>query len=712
MFKMFKDKKAFIRNIICYFIPFICMTIIAVVFLRRTFSLLHDQNVSIMQTQMKNVLADIEEDILLSKQIADEICVDSVLSREKMLAYGSSTIAGMKKILLYGQRMEFYPTIFLTYTDKQIVTGSGTMSSRIFAEGLNLSAQGMEKYQELMQGKEHVQSCVLEKKNGNKYLFIVYYYPEGNHIDEKRIGYVFDAIYIEEALQKTIEQLNGELVLVWEEESLAQTDDLLPEGYTQVICEGEYLDVQLNAFLDNRIFSEVLNKEAFKMVAIGSISFLLLSLFLWLYGKYRYRLLYELRQLAEGHQSSVSAKGDYEIIRTVLQNSFDKINKQNQDMEKFREEAKRHLSWMLLNSAPPEDIRITELMDNYGMTNTGLYYCVLEFLIENDAVEDTLEFGDIQEILVSCIVRMEKQKVYVVGLALPTRDSNHQFRLKLIRTIKQRLWENGYFCKYVSCGLVYEQLEQMHCSQGEAFSLLQARAPSKNNKELMFFDEFTHITKKTPHFINELIEKFRANVQQQNTEELLGVLQELTAVSEDMSEDLRIYIRYKLVQIIPEFFSEEQLSAEKITALTSFVELDNVEFGEGIKIFIQQNMLQSEKKKPQAEQIIGYIQEQFGNSELSLSAVAEYFQVSERSVNRILKSSVDRTYKNYLDDLRMEKACSLLVHTDQDIKDIVKLVGYFDMSSFIRLFKRNFGVTPSEYRQIGVARIDKNKGAE
>lgn len=726
---MFKDKKAFIRNIICYFIPFVLMSIIAVVFLHRTFSLLYEQNVAIMQSQMQNILAEIEEDIAVSKQTADEMCIDSTLSRDKMLEYGIPTLAGMKKIQQYRQRMQFYPTIFLTYTEKQIVTPSGTMKGRVFAEGLGLSEDSLAEYNELMEGTDRFQSCVLEKKDGGKYLFLLYYYPQSNHIDEKRIGYIFDAFYIEDVLEETIERLDSTLILVWENARLVQfgdkpqevdaelekdVDSILNEkekaGYTLIACEGEYFDVQMHALLDDRILSKEINKEAIKMVAMGSLCFILLSAFLWLYGKYRYKLLYELRQLAEGNQSKSSEKSDFEIIRTVLQNNFDKIRKQNEDLEVFRKEAKRHLSWMLLNSAPPEDIRVTELMDNYGMTNNGVYYGALEFLIENKTIEEELNFEDIPEILVHCVIRMKDQNVYVVGIALSTRDSNHEIRLELVKAIKQRLKDEGYFCRCVSCGLIYEQLDQLHCSQGEAFSVLQAAAFSGNNSGVIFFDEFAHITKKVPHFIADHLKELRTYTQQQNTTVMLGVLQKLVDASRDMGEDLCIYIRYKIVQIIAEFVNEEQLSPEKMNMLMSFIELSNVEFAEGIKAFIQDNLVQNVKKRPQAEQILAYIQERFDNSELSLNVVSEHFQVSERSIIRILKNSVNKSYKGYLDDLRMQKACSLLVNTDKDIKDIVKLVGYFDVSSFIRLFKQNFGVTPSEYRQAEMVQPIENQG--
>ena len=188
------------------------------------------------------------------------------------------------------------------------------------------------------------------------------------------------------------------------------------------------------------------------------------------------------------------------------------------------------------------------------------------------------------------------------------------------------------------------------------------------------------------------------------------MLHKLIAIPRDMDEDLCIYIRYKIIRILVEFINAEHLSVEKMSMLMSFIELSDAAFGDAVKEFIHDNLAQGKKRRPQAEQILAYIQEQFDNPELSLMTVSEHFQTSERSVNRILKNSIGKTYKEYLDYLRLQKACTLLVNTDNDIKDIVKLVGYFDISSFIRLFKQNYGMTPSEYRLSGIAPDIKKEG--
>lgn len=716
---MLENKKAFIKNTIYYFFPFVFMTIIAAVFLYRSFSMLVSQNVTLIQTQMKNVLVDIEKDIAASRQTSDDICVDNTLSREKLLQYGLPVINGMKEIESYGMRLQFYPTIFLTYTEKQFVTKNATMKGQVFAEGLRLTEESLEMYSEIMKGTERFSSNVLEKEDGGKYLFLLYYYPQSKYIDEKRVGYVFDAVHIEDALEKTVKSLDGTFILTWEDKILTEfsyqsqtkkeiqmdVEDLwaLYENkksrYTMISCEGDYFGVRMYILLDNRSMSGDLFEEAIKMIVVGGTIFCLLSLFLWLYGKYRYRLLYELRKLAEGDQSKIAGQNDFDVIRGVLNNSFEKIGKQEETLELFRKETRKQLSWMLLRSTPPEDIHISALMDSCGMIKHGSYCGVLCFVIENEVCDAELELEGVTEILVHYVMSLKEKSVFVAGITLATRDSDHRARLELIQTIEMRLIKKGYSCSCVSCGLIYDRIEQMHCSQEEAYSILHCVTYIENRKEVLFFDEVAHVTKKVPNFVAELLDNFNSHIQQQKEAEILEVLGRLIAESENMSEELYLYLRYKVIGIIIQNMRKDVFHKEKISVLVGYIEISTAEFWEKLQKFIQQNVISDIQFKTQAEQVLEYIQERYKSVNLSLNVVAEHFQISERSVNRILKNSVGKTYKNYLDSLRLEEACLLLAETEIEVKEIVRLVGYFDVSSFIRLFKQNFGMTPSEYKR-------------
>ena len=141
---MFRRNKAFLKNTIYYFIPFLVVSMIAVVFLNKTFLMLEEQNRSVMQIQMENILYELEDEVAVSKQIAEEMCIDSTLSHKNMLEYGRFTVAGIKRLTLYKLRLDLNPNMFLSYTEQQIATAEGTYSSSVYVEralGLNEESQ-------------------------------------------------------------------------------------------------------------------------------------------------------------------------------------------------------------------------------------------------------------------------------------------------------------------------------------------------------------------------------------------------------------------------------------------------------------------------------------------------------------------------------------------------------------------------------------------
>ncbi|BBF41333.1 two-component response regulator yesN [Lachnospiraceae bacterium KM106-2] len=54
---------------------------------------------------------------------------------------------------------------------------------------------------------------------------------------------------------------------------------------------------------------------------------------------------------------------------------------------------------------------------------------------------------------------------------------------------------------------------------------------------------------------------------------------------------------------------------------------------------------------------------------------------------------------NYLKDIRIEQAKRLLVDTDEKIISISHRVGYENEKHFMKIFRNECGISPSEYRK-------------
>ena len=104
-----------------------------------------------------------------------------------------------------------------------------------------------------------------------------------------------------------------------------------------------------------------------------------------------------------------------------------------------------------------------------------------------------------------------------------------------------------------------------------------------------------------------------------------------------------------------------------------------------------------------AQNLIDYLQLHLHDEDLSLSKLADVFQLSESSISRRIKQITDSNFLDYVNRKRIEYACGLLSGTDMSVNDISRAAGYENDITFRRLFKKYMGITPGDYRRQGEA---------
>ena len=85
-------------------------------------------------------------------------------------------------------------------------------------------------------------------------------------------------------------------------------------------------------------------------------------------------------------------------------------------------------------------------------------------------------------------------------------------------------------------------------------------------------------------------------------------------------------------------------------------------------------------------------------SDLSINTISEYLQVSTGHLSRSFKKSTGYTILEYITFARIKKAIDYLENTDYHISEIAYAVGFNDPKYFSHVFRKNVGVTPTEFR--------------
>jgi AraC-like DNA-binding protein len=105
------------------------------------------------------------------------------------------------------------------------------------------------------------------------------------------------------------------------------------------------------------------------------------------------------------------------------------------------------------------------------------------------------------------------------------------------------------------------------------------------------------------------------------------------------------------------------------------------------------------KEKNNTDLIIYYLAQNFSNPNLKLEDIAKEIGLTENQVSSEIKTYSGKTFKSYLNFIRIEKAKKLLLQSDLQVSEIAYEVGYNSAHHFIRVFKELQEASPSEYRK-------------
>ena len=94
---------------------------------------------------------------------------------------------------------------------------------------------------------------------------------------------------------------------------------------------------------------------------------------------------------------------------------------------------------------------------------------------------------------------------------------------------------------------------------------------------------------------------------------------------------------------------------------------------------------------------INLMQRQSANR-VSIEKLAFEVGVSRRHLNRLFKQYLNQTPLAFANGLRLERARSLIIHSDRELSEVANSAGFFTQSAFSRAYRGKFGEPPTASR--------------
>ncbi len=98
------------------------------------------------------------------------------------------------------------------------------------------------------------------------------------------------------------------------------------------------------------------------------------------------------------------------------------------------------------------------------------------------------------------------------------------------------------------------------------------------------------------------------------------------------------------------------------------------------------------------DKVIEYVNTNYIDSELTIEKLCMLLHISPNYFSALFKKEMKQNFSSYLTELRLTKAKELLLSTNFKTFEVAKRVGYSEANYFSYCFKKNLGISPSEYR--------------
>lgn len=101
---------------------------------------------------------------------------------------------------------------------------------------------------------------------------------------------------------------------------------------------------------------------------------------------------------------------------------------------------------------------------------------------------------------------------------------------------------------------------------------------------------------------------------------------------------------------------------------------------------------------PEINRILDYMHRNY-MEDITLTFMAQHVRMDVKYVSQLFKKKTGSNFLHYLHQLRIDHACRYLETTGMSVSEIGEKVGFANDNYFIKIFRRQCGMTPQSYRK-------------
>lgn len=423
--------------------------------------------------------------------------------------------------------------------------------------------------------------------------------------------------------------------------------------------------------------------------------------------------------------SSSHQMHELNLVSEVLKTAVGEKKLLDQHFRKQTPALLDHLAMALLHQRLTDDKEIKELIELYQLELSMRGYMVM--IIEMDHASELAQRFPSKDLnlfqyaianIVSELIRTqthyrclitdisEYQKAVIINV-FDMMESEDLW--ELAQHIQSVIYELLKLSVSIGLGSVYLDITDSHKSFHEAFQVLKSKL-LHGVKSIHLYRKQDKDQDRVYYSLLQTEKQITNNLRAGNAAEIQSILEKMKMeITQIKLESESIYSAYNRVleagiEVLLEHNSHPHQLFGSGTVLHR--ELAKRETIDHIHLWISDILAkiathiqeQDNKNNKTIEKVIAYIHSHY-HTDLSIEMIAAGIGFNPSYLSRIFKQHTSQTILEYLTMKRMTESKKHLMDTNMNLNEISLAVGYNNVNSYIRFFKKIEGITPGEYRK-------------
>ncbi|WP_169082406.1 helix-turn-helix domain-containing protein [Paenibacillus sp. PL91] len=425
-----------------------------------------------------------------------------------------------------------------------------------------------------------------------------------------------------------------------------------------------------------------------------------------------------------------AGSNEFGYLKTLLDDTFAEKEKIGERFERHRNSIRSHFLQGLLKGQLDGNMPMQESLDVHAIKLASSRFAVLLFSVDH--------YGKFE---ISGLIDLPKAKLVhflVMNVAEEVAEGRHQaytteidnlqaciinfkeYRdeeelMALAEQVKTFMLDHFHVHLTVAVSNAHEQLEGIALAYQEAMTALEYRLVMGSG-EIIRYGDLSEATRESRsyyyplHIEQQLINLIKTG-DYDKAKAMLDEIVEINVSGAGMSVPLAKCLIFDLISTILKTLSEIG-SSDKRDLMGQINSVDQLFACETIKEMQVQisevlkkvcDSIQDEKSGDNSrlsQQVIAYVEQRYSSDDLNITALGEAFNLTPSYLSKQFKAQTGEALLEFINKTRIGGAKQLLRTTSLSVSEIAKQVGYSDINTFNRVFKKYEGITPGKYKDM------------